>query len=114
MTTILKIPLIWEEWYPKNMKEHEKENESWAKREQARVRILAAGKAAQNGKDEEPPARPKDVPMHPDDADNLLNLAAALKIILGRSINDADIPRAKELLNMYLLGFLEVSNLPNL
>ncbi|KAG1809601.1 uncharacterized protein BJ212DRAFT_1484307 [Suillus subaureus] len=46
--------------------------------------------------------------MHADDADNFLNLAAALKIILGWSISDADIPQAKELLNKYLLRFLEV------
>ncbi|KAG1742039.1 hypothetical protein EDB19DRAFT_1827951 [Suillus lakei] len=33
---------------------------------------------------------------------------AALKIILGRSIQDSDIPRAKQLLNNYLLEYLEL------
>lgn len=111
---MLNIPLICEEWYPKNTKQHEKENESWVKWEQARVRRVAAGKAAQNGKDKEPPACPKGIPMHFNDAEIFLNLVAALKIILGCSINDANIPCAKELLNMYLLGCLEVSNLCDL
>ncbi|KAG1875919.1 hypothetical protein C8R48DRAFT_669170 [Suillus tomentosus] len=104
----IAIPLVWEKWYPINMKQNQKEIESWEKREQACVRRIASGKQAQNGKDNEPPTHPKDMAMHADDADNFLNLAAALKIILGRSISDADIPRAKKLLNKYLLRFLEI------
>ncbi|KAG1861529.1 hypothetical protein DFJ58DRAFT_839673 [Suillus subalutaceus] len=104
----ITIPLVWEKWYPINMKQNQKEIESWEKQEQARIQRVASGKQAQNRKDNEPPTHPKDMAMHADDADNFLNLAAALKIILGRSISDTDIPQAKELLNKYLLRFLEI------
>ena len=43
------------------------------------------------------------------DDDNFLKLAAALKIILGRSIQIAELPRAKMLLESYLGTFLKVS-----
>ena len=46
--------------------------------------------------------------MHPDDADNFLKLATSLKIILGRTIRIADLPRAETLLKDYLTGFLSV------
>lgn len=46
--------------------------------------------------------------MHEDSGSNFLNLAAALKIILGRTIKDADIPRAKHLLHEYLIKFIKV------
>ncbi|KAG2344685.1 hypothetical protein BDR05DRAFT_865367, partial [Suillus weaverae] len=78
------IPLIWEEWYPKHKVQHDKDIDKRDKRERARVRRVAAGRAAQNRKDDDPVADPKEIMMHPDDADNFLNLAAALKIILGR------------------------------
>lgn len=55
----------------------------------------------------EPFEQPK-LRMHPDDADNFLKLAAALKIILGRSIQLTDIPRAENLLREYLIGYLSV------
>ncbi|KAG1816313.1 uncharacterized protein BJ212DRAFT_1480762 [Suillus subaureus] len=102
------ILLVWEKWYPINMKQNQKEIESWEKWEQVRIRRVASGKQAQNRKDNEPPTHLKDMAMHADDADNFLNLAAALKIILGWSISDTDIPQAKELLNKYLLRFLEI------
>lgn len=46
--------------------------------------------------------------MHEDSGSNFLNLAAALKIILGWTIKDADIPRAKHLLHEYLIKFIKV------
>ena len=46
--------------------------------------------------------------MHPNDAHNFLNLAAALKILLARSIEIKDLPEAQELLQAFLDGFLEV------
>ena len=42
------------------------------------------------------------------DADNFLKLASALKIILRRSIYDADMPQAKALPEDYLKTFFEV------
>lgn len=47
--------------------------------------------------------------MHEDEPANFLKLAAALKILLGRSIRDVDIERAKENLLEYLEGYLKVS-----
>lgn len=47
--------------------------------------------------------------MHPDDADNFLKLAAALKIILGRTVRPDDLLRAELLLKEYLVGYLSVS-----
>lgn len=46
--------------------------------------------------------------MHEDDSNNFLKLAAALKIILARTVHEADISRAELLLGQYLEGYLEV------
>ena len=40
--------------------------------------------------------------------ENFLCFAAALKILVGSAIRVGALPRAKELLEKYLLGFLEV------
>lgn len=78
---------------------------SWENREKQRLIRLTAGKAKKG--DDKPSTKP--IPqMHPSAPDNFLKLAAALKIILGRSFRDADIPRAKELLRDYLMEYLEV------
>ena len=42
------------------------------------------------------------------DDDNFLKLAASLKIILGRTIQTAELPRAKILLESYLGTFFQV------
>lgn len=44
------------------------------------------------------------------DEDNFLKLAAALKIILGRSICLTELPRAQALLESYLATFLKVGD----
>lgn len=46
--------------------------------------------------------------MHNQDANNFLSLAAAMKILLARTVDVADLPRARQLLQNYLDGFLEV------
>ena len=46
--------------------------------------------------------------MHVDEADNFLNLSAALKVILSRSILEADVPRARYFLEKYLQTYLKV------
>ena len=46
--------------------------------------------------------------MYLRDADNFLSLAAAMKILLARTIERSEIPRARELLQDYLHGFEEV------
>lgn len=43
------------------------------------------------------------------DADNFLNLAAAMKILLARTITKSELPRARELLTDYWWRFLKVS-----
>lgn len=57
----------------------------------------------------EPYAQPK-VRMHPDDANNFLKLAAALKILLARTVRLEDLGRAENLLREYLEGYLVVSS----
>ncbi|KAG2045524.1 hypothetical protein BDR06DRAFT_978149 [Suillus hirtellus] len=57
--------------------------------------------------DDKPSTKP--IPqMHPSAPDNFLKLAAALKIILGHSFRDANIPCAKELLCDYLMEYLKL------
>ncbi|KAH9914437.1 hypothetical protein B0H21DRAFT_703670, partial [Amylocystis lapponica] len=102
----LQIPLIWNEWQPLAAQAHEKKMENWKKNEKARLKRISMGKRRADDGNE--PAAPKPKPrMHAQDADNFLLLASALKIILARSIDKADLPRARQLLQDYLLGFLK-------
>ncbi|KAG1728034.1 uncharacterized protein EDB91DRAFT_1086205 [Suillus paluster] len=59
------IPLIWEEWSPKNQEQNKKDLQNWDKREKARLNRIAKGKGTK--KDAEPSAKPVER-MHPDDA----------------------------------------------
>ena len=43
-----------------------------------------------------------------EDADNLLKLSAALKIIMARTIDEAELEHAKTLLYDYLVTFFKV------
>jgi hypothetical protein len=103
-----QIPMVWDEWYPIAMADHLKKTENWDKNEQARLRRVAKGKQKANGKDNQPSSKPGERRMDVNDADVFLKLSAALKILMARSINTTDLPRAKELLQGYLLGFLQV------
>ena len=101
----VQLPLIWDEWYPRAEQDLAKQMENWDKNEQKRLRHLASGSTKPADKN---PAPKPTIRMLKGDADNFLKLAAALKIILGRSIYDADMPRAKALLEDYLKTFFEV------
>lgn len=96
-------PLIWEEWGEAAEERHKRAEKRWKTAEQKRKKdgLVDADKKTQ------PKPKPK-VRMHPRDADNFLNLAAAMKILLARSIDRADLPRARELLTEYLSGLQEV------
>ncbi|PSR72636.1 hypothetical protein PHLCEN_2v11495, partial [Hermanssonia centrifuga] len=80
------ISIIWKEWLPAAKKQHQAKLDKW--------------KSKKGEKPEEPKRR-----MHPDDGNNFLNLAAAMKIILARTIAINDIPLAKLRLQNYLRGF---------
>ena len=96
---------MWAEWQPRAQAEYEKQAEQWEKNERARLRRLKG----KNPKKTDAKPAPRPTPrMHPNDSDHFLKLACALKIILARSIKDADMPRAKELLYGFLQGFLKV------
>ena len=99
--------MVWDEWYPVAVADHLKKTENWDKKETARLKRNAKGKG-KRGKDDEPIAKPAPLRMHADDADIFLKLSAALKILMARSIKISDLPRAQELLQGYLLGFLRV------
>ncbi|THH02551.1 hypothetical protein EW145_g6729 [Phellinidium pouzarii] len=84
------IPLIWREWQMLAQKDFENATARW--------------EAKAKRRDEDKPK----LHIHPQDANNFKKLAAALKIILGRKIRNADIPCAKQLLSEYLHGYLEI------
>ena len=85
--------MIWEEWQPAADKEYKAKLRRWQQ------------KKNRNASDagDKPKCR-----MHPNDADNFLSFSAAMKIILARSIDISELPRAKELLQQYLHGYHEV------
>jgi hypothetical protein len=77
----------------------------WRKEEEARIRKVASGRVT----DAEKKPKPKpQIRMLDEDADNMLKLSAALKIILSRTIILSEQDRAKELLYDYLETFLKV------
>lgn len=79
---------------------------NWEDNERKRKRRLAANKAKPSDNEE---AEMPVLRMNPNDANNFLKLAAALKIMFGRSVLVEDLERAKALLLEYLQGYLEVS-----
>jgi hypothetical protein len=81
-----QIPLIWAEWLPARESEY----------------AAACSKARRDG-DPLPHRR-----MQPDDDANFMNLAAALKILLGRVVVVEELNRAQNLLHLFLQGFLHV------
>ncbi|KAL5520523.1 hypothetical protein ACEPAG_9747 [Sanghuangporus baumii] len=87
------IPLLWREWQPLAQAEFNKAIEKW--------------EANERDPTTETYERPRHR-MHPDDAQNFLKLAAALKIVLGRTIRLADLDRAEMLLKEYLEGYLTI------
>lgn len=104
----IQIPLIWEEWGQAAEEEYVRKLEQWEIKEARRVKRVSRGKRLADGSTEKPAPRPAKPRMHSADADNFLSLAAALKILLARSIELEELPRAQELLQTYLLGFLKV------
>ncbi|KAH9911971.1 hypothetical protein B0H21DRAFT_714183, partial [Amylocystis lapponica] len=101
------IPLIWDEWQPSAQALYEKRLSKWTKAEKARVKRIAKGKRRADGTEEPAAPKPK-VRMHSQDADNFLSLASALKILMARTIDRSDLPRARSLLQNYLHGFMKI------
>ena len=97
--------MVWDEWLPSAIADHAKQLTKWEKDEKTRIRKVASGKATEN--DKKPKPKPK-MQMLAEDADNLLKLSAALKIIMARTIDEAELERAKNLLYDYLVTFLKV------
>ena len=58
--------------------------------------------------DDKPLEKPV-IRMHAEEADNFLNLAAALKVILARTVLVGDLSRAEFFLMKYLQTYLKVS-----
>jgi hypothetical protein len=102
--------MIWDMWLPQSEEDYKKQSVKWETEEAKRLRRIACGKPKKT--DTKAAEKPKRR-MPPGDADNFLKLATALKIIMARSIKDSDIPRARELLHDYLVGFLKVRNSDN-
>jgi hypothetical protein len=104
----MKIPIVWERFlaeatkelesantrYPAALREYEKEKRAWDR----------SGKETPEPKR---PARPRPRMQEGED-DNFLRFAAFLKIVVGNSIRIDTLPTIKELLQDYLLTFLNV------
>ncbi|KAJ7753057.1 hypothetical protein DFH07DRAFT_774194 [Mycena maculata] len=103
----LIIPNIWDEWYPIAAADHEKSNLSWKKKETARLNRIA--NETDTSADHNGPGRPpKAIRMHKNDPDLLLKFASSIKILLAGTIDVRALPRAQQLLEEYLTGFLEI------
>ncbi|KII90042.1 hypothetical protein PLICRDRAFT_29188 [Plicaturopsis crispa FD-325 SS-3] len=99
------LPFVWAEWQPAAEKDYEKKKKAWVDNESKRKKRIEKDKAT--AKDKKGPApEPTGPRMHANGADNFLKLAAAMKILLGRSIRLEDLPRARFLLESYLLEYL--------
>ncbi|KAF7372541.1 alcohol dehydrogenase [Mycena venus] len=83
----LILPHIWAEWYP------------------VAKRIKNGNATATDRKGETAP--PKPIRMFENDPDLFLKLAACCKILLAGTIDIKSLPRAQQLLEEYLAGFLE-------
>lgn len=113
--------MIWDEWFPPLQAKHLQKVEQWDKREERRLKRVKKAQdknEAPKEKDLEPTLKPEyKAKMLSDDDDIFLQLSATLKILLARSIIVEDLPRAKQLLQDYLLRFqkvkpADVSSLP--
>ncbi|KAJ7434858.1 hypothetical protein FB451DRAFT_1466078 [Mycena latifolia] len=101
----LIIPHIWDEWYPVAAADHEKAELSWRKKETSRLNRVARG--TDKSTDHEPLPPPKPIRMHENDPDLLSKFSACMKILLAGTIDVQALPRAQQLLEDYLAGFLE-------
>ena len=105
--------MVWDEWLPLLQDKHLKKLEKWDKSETQRLKRLKKAQdknEAPKEKDMEPIPKPEYIgKMLPDDDDIFMQLSASLKILLARSIIVEDLPRAKQLLQDYLLRFQKVS-----
>lgn len=59
--------------------------------------------------DEDVPSR-----LHPDDPDNFVKSCTALRILLARELDDADVEVADELIREYCTELIEVCHMANL
>lgn len=103
--------MIWDEWEPVAATEHGKKLQIWEKKEQARLNRIAKKKSRAG--DSEPIPKPDGPRMAENDADTFLSLAAAMKILLARSIDLSELPRARMLLQDHLDGFHKACVFPS-
>ena len=101
-----QLPFVWAEWQPLAQDEYTRKLNVWRKQENARLNRLRTGLAVK--KTDEISTPPPILRMHEGEAENLLDLANALKIILARSVLRDDLPRAEYFLDKYLQKYLEV------
>ncbi|KAJ7686947.1 hypothetical protein B0H17DRAFT_939859 [Mycena rosella] len=100
------MPHIWDEWYPVAVADHERAKKSWKKNENSRLNRIAAGTNTSADRDGPAPP-PKPIRMHQNDPDLLLKFSASMKILLAGTIDLQALPRAQQLLEDYLAGFLK-------
>ncbi|KAJ7739131.1 hypothetical protein B0H16DRAFT_1729525 [Mycena metata] len=102
----LILPHLWAEWFPIAAADHNKAKERWKTKEKARLNRIADGTDSATDR-KGPAAQPKPIRMLENDPDLLLKLAACCKILLGGTIDLQSLPRAQQLLEDYLAGFLK-------
>ncbi|KAJ7858070.1 hypothetical protein B0H14DRAFT_2750017 [Mycena olivaceomarginata] len=107
----LILPHIWAEWYPIAVADHERSTIARDKKERARKKRIQKGTASATDL-KGPIADVKPVRMLENDPDLFLKFVACCKILLAGTIDLHALPRAQQLLEEYLEGFLK--NHPNL
>ena len=96
--------------YEKNLTTHLRDLEKWEQQQASAQTSTMTAKGKGKQKADNPKPRPvppvKPLPcMHEDEPVNFLRLAAALKVLLGQTINEAMILRGARLLEDYLIHF---------
>ncbi|KAJ7747444.1 hypothetical protein DFH07DRAFT_747766 [Mycena maculata] len=102
----LILPHLWAEWFPLAAADHEKAKKRWKTKEAKRLERIAEGTESATDR-KGPAANPKPIRMLENDPDLLLKLASCCKILLAGTIDLQALPRAQQLLEDYLAGFLK-------
>ncbi|CAK5262381.1 unnamed protein product [Mycena citricolor] len=104
------IPMVWDRFRSDAEKDHKKALDKYEEKMEeyrAKYRLWQRQNRATRGDPPEEPEYPV-LRMQLGEEDNFLCFATALKIMIGSSIYREMIPRAKSLLEEYLLGFLQL------
>lgn len=103
---VFQIPIVWDHALPLADRDYEKASKAYEKKKAAWKKEMQRRSDDEDAPPEpQPPARR----MQQGEDTNFLCFATALKIMVGSAIRvNGGLPRARNLLEQYLLGFLKV------